>query len=137
MNRLYTYILNTIEYDIPPFQLVTPIAARRPLLLPGAIPREGAAGNPPYGVWAGRVLSNGLRELEKGGMIERIEQRKGPNFTRWALTEKGNDMIPILMRFAAFGSKSDAEDVFEDKTTRRLRQVYPAWEAQSVEKRYP
>ncbi len=84
-----------------------------------------------------RVLSNRLRELEEEGMIERIEQRKGPNFTRWALTEKGNDTIPILMRFAAFGSKWYAEDVFEDRTPRRLRQVYPAWEAQSVEKRYP
>ncbi len=84
-----------------------------------------------------RILSNRLRELESEGMIERIEKRKGPNFVRWMLTEKGNDTIPILMRFAAFGSKWYAENVFEDKTPRRLREVYPAWEAQSVEKRYP
>src|SRR5580658_9380319 len=44
-----------------------------------------------------RVLSNRLRELEREGMIERIEERKGPNLVRWALTEKGRDTIPILM----------------------------------------
>jgi DNA-binding HxlR family transcriptional regulator len=84
-----------------------------------------------------RVLSNRLRELEREGMIERVEKKKGPNFVRWMLTEKGNDTVPILMRFAAFGSRWHAEEVFEDKTPRRLREVYPAWEAQSVEKRYP
>ena len=84
-----------------------------------------------------RVLSSRLRELEREGMIERVEEKKGPNFVRWGLTEKGNDTIPILMRFAAFGSKWYAEKVFEDKAPRRLREVYPAWEAQSVEKRYP
>jgi len=84
-----------------------------------------------------RVLSNRLRELEREGMIERAEKKKGPNFVRWTLTEKGNDTIPILMRFAAFGSRWYADVVFEDKTPKRLREVYPAWEAQSVERRYP
>src|SRR5271169_6902399 len=84
-----------------------------------------------------RVLSNRLRELEREGMIERVEMRRGPNFVRWTVTEKGSDTIPILMRFAAFGSKWYADTVFEDKTPKRLREIYPAWEAQSVEKRYP
>jgi len=84
-----------------------------------------------------RVLSNRLRELEGEGMIERVERRKGPNLVRWTLTDKGNDTIPILIGFAAFGSKWHADGVFEDKTPNRLREVYPAWEAQSVEKRYP
>ncbi|HYW82868.1 MAG TPA: helix-turn-helix domain-containing protein [Spirochaetia bacterium] len=84
-----------------------------------------------------RVLSNRLRELEREGMIMRVEKRKGPNFVRWAVTEKGKDTIPILMRFAAFGSKWYAGVVFEDKAPKRLREIYPAWEAQSIEKRYP
>ena len=84
-----------------------------------------------------RILSHRLSELEKEGIIERVERRKGPNFVRWRLTEKGNDTIPILMRFSAFGSKWYADQVFEDKTPKRLREVYPAWEAQSVESRYP
>ncbi len=84
-----------------------------------------------------RVLSNRLRELEKEGIIERVEKKNGPNFVRWELTEKGKDTIPILMRLAAFGSKWYPETVFEDQTARRLRDVFPRWEAQSVEKRYP
>jgi DNA-binding HxlR family transcriptional regulator len=84
-----------------------------------------------------RVLSNRLRELEREGMIEQAEKRKGPNFVRWTLTEKGTDTIPILMRFAAFGSKWYADVVFEDQKPKRLREIYPAWEAQSVERRYP
>ena len=84
-----------------------------------------------------RVLSNRLRELEEEGMIERVEERKGPRFVRWGLTEKGRDTIPILMRFAAFGSKWYADVVFEDKRPKKLREIYPAWEAQSVERRYP
>lgn len=84
-----------------------------------------------------RVLSNRLRELEQEGLIERIEERRAPNFVRWGMTEKGRDTVPILMRFAAFGSKWYAGKVFEDRTPRRLREVFPAWDAQSVEKRYP
>ncbi len=84
-----------------------------------------------------RVLSNRLRELESEGMIERVERKNGPNFVRWGLTEKGRDTIPILMRLAAFGSKWYPEFVFEDQAPRRLRDVFPRWEAQSVEKRYP
>ena len=66
-----------------------------------------------------------------------LRGRKGPIWSAGPLTEKGKDTVPILMRFAAFGSKWYAEEVFEDKTPRRLREIYPAWEAQSVEKRYP
>src|ERR1700688_3777661 len=44
-----------------------------------------------------RVLSNRLRELEREGMIEQIEKKKGPNLVRWALTEKGYDTVPIMM----------------------------------------
>ena len=84
-----------------------------------------------------RVLSNRLRELEREGLIERVEEKKGPNLVRWMVTEKGSDTVPILMRFAAYGSKWYAGEVFEDKTPKRLREVYPAWEAQSIEKRYP
>src|ERR1017187_464301 len=60
-----------------------------------------------------RVLSKRLRQLEGEGMIERVEEKRGPNLVRWRLTEKGNDTIPILMRFAAFGSKWHAEEASE------------------------
>ena len=72
-----------------------------------------------------RVLSNRLRELEGEGTIKRVEERKGPNFVSWTMTEKGNDTVPILMRFAAFGSKWHAGVVFEDRTPKSRREILP------------
>jgi DNA-binding HxlR family transcriptional regulator len=65
-----------------------------------------------------RVLSMRLKELEKEGFIECIEETKSPMIVRWALTEKGRDVLPILMLFTSFGSKWHADVVFEDKTPR-------------------
>ena len=65
-----------------------------------------------------RVLSMRLKELEKEGFIECIEESKSPMIVRWALTEKGRDVLPILMLFTSFGSKWHADVVFEDKTPR-------------------
>jgi DNA-binding HxlR family transcriptional regulator len=85
-----------------------------------------------------RILSMRLRELERSGMVSRAEETtKGPRLVRWSLTEQGWDTLPILMRFAAFGAKWYAASVFEDQVPRRLREVYPLWEAQSISKRYP
>ena len=65
-----------------------------------------------------RVLSMRLKELEKEGFIECIEEGKSPMIVRWAFTEKGRDVLPILMLFTSFGSKWHADVVFEDKTPR-------------------
>jgi hypothetical protein len=40
------------------------------------------------------------------------------------LTEKGRDVLPILMLFTAFGSKWHADVVFEDKTPRALDELF-------------
>ena len=65
-----------------------------------------------------------LRELEKEGFIECIEKEKSPVVVRWALTEKGRDILPILLQFTAFGSKWHADVVFEDRTPRKLNEVF-------------
>ena len=84
-----------------------------------------------------RILSMRLRELEKTGLAKRNEERSRPKLVRWSLTEAGWDTIPIIMRLAAFGSKWYADTVFEDQLPRKLREVYPLWEAQPISKRYP
>lgn len=71
-----------------------------------------------------RVLSMRLRELEKEGFIECIEKEKSPMVVRWALTEKGRDILPILLQYTAFGSKWHADVVFEDGTPRKLNEVF-------------
>jgi DNA-binding HxlR family transcriptional regulator len=71
-----------------------------------------------------RVLSNRLKELEKEGLIECIENQKSPMIVRWTLTQKGSETLPILMRFIAFGSKWHADEVFEDKIPRTLTELF-------------
>ena len=69
-----------------------------------------------------RVLSMRLKELEREGFIRVIE--KGRNYSKWGLTEKGEDALPILMAFVQFGSKWYSDRVFADKTPRALTQVF-------------
>jgi len=71
-----------------------------------------------------RVLSMRLRELEEGGYIKCVEDRESPMVVRWALTEKGTDTLPILLRLIAFGSKWYPDEVFDDKKPRRLTELF-------------
>jgi len=72
-----------------------------------------------------RVLSMRLRELEKAGMIARIVEHKSPRFVRWNLTEKGWDVLPVLMSYVAFGSKWLSPTVFADGEPREIKEIYP------------
>ena len=73
-----------------------------------------------------RVLAMRLSELERAGFIYRKEQ--GPKFTRWALTEKGWDTLPVLMTLVEFGAKWHADRVFADGVARPLDAVFdPAY----------
>jgi DNA-binding HxlR family transcriptional regulator len=69
-----------------------------------------------------RVLAMRLKELERGGFIRPVE--RGRNFTRWGLTEKGQDALPILMTLVHFGSKWYADEVFADRRPRSLSEVF-------------
>jgi DNA-binding HxlR family transcriptional regulator len=82
-----------------------------------------------------RVLSMRLKELEKDGIIRKVEDSNYPTITRWSLTEKGMDALPILMRLIAFGSKWYAKDVFQDKVSRSLNEIFTKPEAQEIVQR--
>ena len=71
-----------------------------------------------------RVLSMRLKELEDTGFIQCIENRDSPMVVRWGLTEKGEDVLPILMQFIGFGSKWLADEVFNDKRPRTLDELF-------------
>jgi DNA-binding HxlR family transcriptional regulator len=43
---------------------------------------------------------------------------------RWGLTEKGVDVLPILLQFIGFGSKWLADVVFDDKRPRTLDELF-------------
>ena len=79
-----------------------------------------------------RVLSMRLRELEKEGMIK-CKQIKGEQvMIMWSLTDKGKDILPILLMLTAFGSKWYADHVFEDKKPRNLDEVFSKREAEAM-----
>ena len=69
-----------------------------------------------------RVLSMRLHELEQEGLIVRVVHRH--KYTKWRLTEKGLDVLPILMTLVQFGSTSHADRVFADRRARSLREVF-------------
>ncbi len=83
-----------------------------------------------------RVLSMRLKELEKEGFIECIEEKGSPIMVQWKLTPKGKDTMPILMQLTAFGSKWYSDIVFEDKRFRKLKEIFPQPLAREMIKSY-
>ena len=71
-----------------------------------------------------RVLSMRLRELEDEGILTRIEEKNSSRVVRWRLTEKGQYVMPVLMRLTAYGSRWFPDRVFGDKKPRTLEDVY-------------
>lgn len=69
-----------------------------------------------------RGLAMRLRELEQEGYIARAEV--GRHYTRWALTEKGEDVLPVLMTLVWFGSRWHAPEVFADGRIRPLSEIF-------------
>jgi DNA-binding HxlR family transcriptional regulator len=68
-----------------------------------------------------RILSRRLRELEQAGMISRVEKNRNPGpLVRWKMTEKGNDILPAIIRLIAFGARWHAENPFRGRPPRRL-----------------
>ncbi len=69
-----------------------------------------------------RTLSMRLDELRDEGIIEVAE--KGKNFARWEVTQKGQDVLPILMSILNYGIKWHADRVFPDKKARKLDDIF-------------
>jgi DNA-binding HxlR family transcriptional regulator len=69
-----------------------------------------------------RVLSTLLKQLRHEGFIKLVDTGRG--YSKWSLTEKGTDVLPILITLVQFGSKYYAKDVFANKTPRTLRDVF-------------
>jgi DNA-binding HxlR family transcriptional regulator len=83
-----------------------------------------------------RVLSMRLKELEKEGYIRCEEKKKSPMMVSWRLTEKGRDVIPILLQMVAFSSKWHSDVIFEDKMPRKINEIFSQSEAKEIMKGY-
>jgi DNA-binding HxlR family transcriptional regulator len=69
-----------------------------------------------------RLLTMLLTELEQAGFIVRAETRRG--YVRWELTEKGADVVPILLTLVQFGAKWYADEVFERGAPMPLNEIF-------------
>ncbi len=69
-----------------------------------------------------RVLAMRLRELRDHGFL----RASGADLrhVRWQLTEKGEDVLPILLTLVRFGSKWHADTVFRDGRARSLPEIF-------------
>jgi DNA-binding HxlR family transcriptional regulator len=59
-----------------------------------------------------RILAMRLNELERNGFIHRAEQT--PVHTTWQLTQKGADVLPVLLTLIHFGSKWQPRSIGPD-----------------------
>jgi DNA-binding HxlR family transcriptional regulator len=72
-----------------------------------------------------KVLAARLKQLEQEGFTNKnVEKSSPPRIVRWSLTEKGIDAIRIGMMLAAFGSKWNADTVFDDKRPRKMHEIF-------------
>ncbi|MFZ0830089.1 MAG: helix-turn-helix domain-containing protein [Thermoplasmata archaeon] len=72
-----------------------------------------------------RVLTNRLRELRSEELIEKIADAHDERKIHYRLTQKGKDVVPVLMALSAFGLRHLAPQVTADGKPRTLEQTFP------------
>lgn len=72
-----------------------------------------------------RVLTNRLRELREEGLIEKIVDSHDERKVHYRLTQKGKDVVPILIAMSAFGMRHLVPHVTREGKPRSLEQTFP------------
>ena len=72
-----------------------------------------------------RVLTNRLRELRTEQLIEKVADARDDRKVHYRLTEKGKDVLPVLMALSAFGLRHLTPQVTGDGRPRTLEQTFP------------
>lgn len=72
-----------------------------------------------------RVLARRLKDLVEEGILHRSGNGK---YVRYALTAKGEDVLPILAAIYNYGIRNRPELVFKDGRARPLNEVLPEWD---------
>lgn len=73
---------------------------------------------------APKVLTTRLHELERLGLLRKVEERRAPRLVRWDLTERGEDLIPVLMMITAYQSKWNPELLHAGRPSMRVHEMY-------------
>lgn len=51
------------------------------------------------------ILATRLQELTEHGVLEKIADRQGSKYPEYILTDKGKDLMPILVAFGSWGNR--------------------------------
>ena len=68
------------------------------------------------------TLATRLREMEKNGLVTRKIYHEIPIRIEYGLTQKGEDLIPILEQMAAYSMKH-APEIFVDSKTHSFQKI--------------
>ena len=69
------------------------------------------------------TLSRRLREMEKDGLIKRRIYHETPIRIEYDLTNKGEDLVPILEQMGAFSMKH-APEIFTDGKSKSFQEIF-------------
>jgi DNA-binding HxlR family transcriptional regulator len=72
-----------------------------------------------------RVLTNRLRELRQEGLIDKIADPHDDRKVHYRLTQKGKDVVPILIALSAFGMRHLVPHMGRGGKPRTLDQTFP------------
>jgi DNA-binding HxlR family transcriptional regulator len=72
-----------------------------------------------------RVLTNRLRELRSEELIEKFADAHDDRKVHYRLTQKGKDIVPVLMALSAFGLRHLVPKVAPDGKPRTLERTFP------------
>jgi DNA-binding HxlR family transcriptional regulator len=72
-----------------------------------------------------RVLTNRLRELRSEGLIDKIADAHDERKIHYRITQKGKDVVPILMALSAFGLRHLVPGTSPTGRPRTLEDTFP------------
>ncbi|MBT5659142.1 MAG: helix-turn-helix transcriptional regulator [Rhodospirillaceae bacterium] len=70
---------------------------------------------------ATNVLANRLKDLESANIIQKSRDPENRRRYLYRLTEKGCDLIPIILEMIGWSAKHDPQTVMEKKTLKRIK----------------
>jgi DNA-binding HxlR family transcriptional regulator len=71
------------------------------------------------------LLAKRLTQLQTLGYVRKKTLKNPSHNIVWEMTEKGMDTIPIIIALIGHSAKWRANDLFEDKSPRNLREIFP------------
>ncbi len=71
-----------------------------------------------------KMLSTRLREMEREGLIRKVESSRSPIRVRWGLTDRGLDMFAVLMMVTAYQSKWNSQTIHPGRRSMRMHEMF-------------